>query len=1036
MSEAFRTSPRAFHIIQYALVAIAAAGLLAGCFHGGDAPAVAQSDQDQIQPTAQTGVVRSVILIDAVALAQIGEDLGAVRVDVTRGASLVDSKTIALESSAEGGVRGDAFFALNPGDYNVLATLLSTEGGALQGCSPGNGFASVQANQTTEINVNIFCNGGETGGLDVIVGVSQRPVIDDLLIRPSKFALTCNRIGLQVVVAGDGSDLTYDWSIQNGDSANFFINATGARAYFAAEAAMSYSAMLSISDSTGESTSLSFPLHISAGDISACLQQDSDDDTIPNVVDNCPSTPNPGQEDADNDGIGDACANAADLVITRGGMTPHPGVAGESLSLHAVVMNRGGAASPPTTLRGCARRDNTFCSADSAVPGLAPGEQTTVNATVAGDATLTRDSDQPYYFVATVDPGGNVPESMEDNNDAVLNPLFVVVPFIPDPLVAEDHDDIFVFQDARIIATERVSYPNGAPGDRSAPDPEEKAGVEEDPPSGALAAKVDPLLREEMANLSGSDMIQAVLLLEDRFPMRPLPELIRGLSRYSERNLPLFARRQAAFEGLRRARLNAQVELLTNLVGRTQPQPGGSNVPLGGIRLQEFLNLSGALVVELSVDMVNVLADFDEVLHINSVNQSGEYLDDGITTNDIIDARQQLRTDPYFNAGAEGGGFYFGVIDSGARISHTNFNSPDQIDFWRDCFHTTSVTCQDTGDPGWAPGDGVNHGTKVMGIINSNSNLGGNWRGVADTTADSWDVTDDGGAAPSCLAVQRALNAAALVSDKVVTASLSCGSDFTDATAQAADAAYDAGMLVFFANGNGGPGSGTVSAPGGAHKVIGVGAFDVSSGNQYAGQSRGPTSDGRIKPDLQMPTNTESTSNAGNTSQGTICCTSGATPYASSTALLLTDWFGNFLTAPGKIYAMLLNYGENRFGQIDNTEGVGPVELGTGGVHWSGARTLNASGQNSYVNFTVPAGTEDLRAAIWWPEGAAEAHDDIDLRVEHPPGTPVQSSISINSVFEHVIVSNPAAGDWRIRIRGFDVDSGPQTVYYAIRRGP
>ena len=137
---------------------------------------------------------------------------------------------------------------------------------------------------------------------------------------------------------------------------------------------------------------------------------------------------------------------------------------------------------------------------------------------------------------------------------------------------------------------------------------------------------------------------------------------------------------------------------------------------------------------------------------------------------------------------------------------------------------------------------------------------------------------------------------------------------------------------------------------------------------------------------------------------------------------------------------MHLNYGRNSSADFDHIEGVGPFRLGTGGVHISGSRTIERTGQNTYIDFTVPAGTADLRAALWWPE-PVDRHSDIDLRLEHPPGTPVISSQYVDSVFEHVIVASPQAGAWRAQIRGVDIDTSAlrveaTTVYYAVRLGP
>jgi hypothetical protein len=71
----------------------------------------------------------------------------------------------------------------------------------------------------------------------------------------------------------------------------------------------------------------------------------------------------------------------------------------------------------------------------------------------------------------------------------------------------------------------------------------------------------------------------------------------------------------------------------------------------------------------------------------------------------------------------------------------------------------------------------------------------------------------------------------------------------------------------------------------------------------------------------------------------------------------------------------------------------------------------------------------DLDGALWWPEGAA-THNDIDLSLVSPSGTVVDSSISINSVFERARASGTLVhGTWLLRIRGYQV-SGQQVVYY------
>jgi len=98
------------------------------------------------------------------------------------------------------------------------------------------------------------------------------------------------------------------------------------------------------------------------------------------------------------------------------------------------------------------------------------------------------------------------------------------------------------------------------------------------------------------------------------------------------------------------------------------------------------------------------------------------------------------------------------------------------------------------------------------------------------------------------------------------------------------------------AAGNDGPGNYTIGSPGGARDVITVGACDDT--NQIANfSSRGPTQDGRIKPDIVLPGVDIVSARANGTFMGrvvdsyyTSCSgTSMATPHAAGLCALLLE---------------------------------------------------------------------------------------------------------------------------------------------------
>jgi subtilisin family serine protease len=282
-------------------------------------------------------------------------------------------------------------------------------------------------------------------------------------------------------------------------------------------------------------------------------------------------------------------------------------------------------------------------------------------------------------------------------------------------------------------------------------------------------------------------------------------------------------------------------------------------------------------------------------------------------------------------------------------------------------------------------------------------------------------------------AAVRGFQTAVAVADRVIVAEMQdWGGNETSAVCTAADNAFDAGAVIIAANGNNGANASTVNAPALAHKVIGVGAFNVETQTQYGSQSRGPAPDNRFKPDIQAPNDAETADGASNTALGNFGGTSGATPFAAGAAALLRNWLRgvSFSIDPGQVYAQLILSGQQSY-PFNNTSGAGKLRLPTDGWAWWGKVSIS-NGLTCDIPINInSANANTLDGALWWPETAAQTHNDIDLYLVDPAGAVRASSLSIPSVFERARVSgNVANGTWKVRIRGYSVN-GVQTVYWA-----
>lgn len=291
-------------------------------------------------------------------------------------------------------------------------------------------------------------------------------------------------------------------------------------------------------------------------------------------------------------------------------------------------------------------------------------------------------------------------------------------------------------------------------------------------------------------------------------------------------------------------------------------------------------------------------------------------------------------------------------------------------------------------------------------------------------------------------------------------------------------------MLILFAAGNSGPGTGSVGSPSTAKNTISVGAtLRGASANSMAGfSSCGPTADGRIKPDLTMPgsnivsarNDTNAASN--NCATTTMSGTSMASPAAAGMAALVRQYYtdGNypsgapvtadkFTPSGALIKATMLNSTKTMTGTgtgavPNNCQGWGRVLLDDSLFFTGQARKLLAfddagfpqggAGQVKTFTITVAAG-QALRTTLAWtdfpstPAASVNLNNDLDLTVSGPSGTFLGNVFSgsasttggvadrRNNV-EQVTILAPAAGTYTVTVRAFNVPSAAQPFALVI----
>jgi hypothetical protein len=245
-----------------------------------------------------------------------------------------------------------------------------------------------------------------------------------------------------------------------------------------------------------------------------------------------------------------------------------------------------------------------------------------------------------------------------------------------------------------------------------------------------------------------------------------------------------------------------------------------------------------------------------------------------------------------------------------------------------------------------------------------------------------------------------------------------------------------------------------------AKNVITVGATN-DSGAVSGFSSRGPVKDGRLKPEIVAMGESVASTWAGNYysyNNGT----SMAAPAVSGGLALLYQRYrqlnGGANPKNGLMKAILCNSASDRgnagpdfkygFGWMNLLRSIDVLENN----HYFIANSTNGS-TNTHI-ISVPANTTQLKVMLYWNDPAASPLsaktlvNDLDLEVtdlssstnlpkvldttnSNLPNIAVNGVDHINNI-EQVVINNPAAGNYSIKVKGTSIAQNPSQEYFVV----
>ena len=254
-------------------------------------------------------------------------------------------------------------------------------------------------------------------------------------------------------------------------------------------------------------------------------------------------------------------------------------------------------------------------------------------------------------------------------------------------------------------------------------------------------------------------------------------------------------------------------------------------------------------------------------------------------------------------------------------------------------------------------------------------------------------------------------------------------------------------IVITKSAGNRGSGFNTITTPGAAKNIISVGASNSDTDSIAGFSSRGPTQDGRIKPDLVAPGCQEGsggiTSTYPNNEYNSICGTSMSTPAVAGSIALILEKFKqlhpNKELLPSSIKSLLMtsavdlgNQGPDftfGYGRINVTAAIDMIENIAEGNFIEPSKEIEYS-------LKITDNTPKLKVTLVWDDYPAELTasqtlvNDLDIKLYDPlgnwyspwvldpnnPSSPATKGTDYRNNVEQIEVDNPIKGTWTVRV--------------------